>query len=53
MKRVALQFTPYSWTDFNWKPTSSLLRWFATLGIFVIVSVTLFYEFQEYLMMIG
>ncbi|XP_060553279.1 phosphatidylserine synthase 2-like [Ruditapes philippinarum] len=36
MKRVALQFTPYSWTDFNWKPTSSLIRWFATLGIFVI-----------------
>lgn len=35
-KRVALQFTPYSWTDFNWRPTSSLFSWFATLGIFVV-----------------
>lgn len=36
MKRLALQFTPYSWTDFNWRPTSSLIRWLAVLGIIVI-----------------
>ncbi|XP_052271614.1 phosphatidylserine synthase 2-like isoform X3 [Dreissena polymorpha] len=35
-KRVALQFTPYSWTDFNWRPTSSLIRWFATICIFIV-----------------
>ncbi|XP_052801197.1 phosphatidylserine synthase 2-like [Mya arenaria] len=35
-KRVALQFTPYSWTDFEWRPTSSLIRWCATLAIFFI-----------------
>ncbi|CAD5125368.1 DgyrCDS13607 [Dimorphilus gyrociliatus] len=31
--RVLKQFTPYFWTDFQWKPTSSFKRWIATLGI--------------------
>ncbi|GFO03340.1 phosphatidylserine synthase 2, partial [Plakobranchus ocellatus] len=26
LKRVAAQFTPYSWTDYDWKPTASLKR---------------------------
>lgn len=38
MKRLALQFTPYSWTDFDWRPLSSLKRWLAMLGVIAIVS---------------
>ncbi|KAL5007110.1 hypothetical protein ScPMuIL_015916 [Solemya velum] len=46
MKRVALQFTPYSWTDFDWKPTSSLKRWTAMLfiiAIFLLAELNTFY----------
>lgn len=46
IKRIALQFTPYSWTDFNWKPLSSLKRWLAVLGIiciFILAELNLFY----------
>lgn len=46
MKRIALQFTPYSWTDFNWKPLSSFKRWVAVLciiGIFLLAELNLFY----------
>lgn len=38
LKRLAAQFTPYSWTDFDWKPTSSLKRWMAMLAVIAIVS---------------
>ncbi|KAJ8299437.1 hypothetical protein KUTeg_023497 [Tegillarca granosa] len=46
MKRFALQFTPHSWTDFDWKPTSSLKRWFAMLGViavFLLAELNTFY----------
>ena len=41
MKRIALQFTPYSWTDFNWKPFSSLRRWLAVLAYIFMVTHSL------------
>ncbi|XP_064600429.1 phosphatidylserine synthase 2-like [Liolophura sinensis] len=44
--RVAAQFTPYSWTDFDWRPTSSLKRWLAMLGvisIFLLAELNTFY----------
>lgn len=37
--RILKQFTPYFWTDFQWKPTSSFKRCIATLGIIGMVSV--------------
>jgi len=37
-QRLAAQFTPYSWTDFEWKPTLSLKRWCAMLGVIAMVS---------------
>jgi len=45
-KRIALQFTPYSWTDYEWKPSSSLKRWLAMLGvigIFLLAELNTFY----------
>ncbi|XP_078667496.1 phosphatidylserine synthase 2-like isoform X6 [Branchiostoma floridae x Branchiostoma belcheri] len=33
MRRMVAQFTPYNWTSFDWKPTLSLKRWLAVLGI--------------------
>ncbi|XP_077144130.1 phosphatidylserine synthase 2 isoform X1 [Ranitomeya variabilis] len=36
MKRIAFQFTPYSWVKFEWKPASSLNRWLAVCGIIVV-----------------
>lgn len=33
VKRIAAQFGPHSWIEFDWKPTSSLTRWFCVLGI--------------------
>lgn len=38
MKRIAFQFTPYSWVRFEWKPASSLRRWLAVCGIILVVS---------------
>ncbi|XP_070563726.1 phosphatidylserine synthase 2-like [Ptychodera flava] len=38
VKRIAAQFTPYSWTRFDWKPTASFKRWIAML---IIITVTL------------
>ncbi|XP_013403377.1 phosphatidylserine synthase 2-like [Lingula anatina] len=35
LQRVASQFTPYSWMDFDWRPTFSLKRWLAMLGIII------------------
>ncbi|PVD33310.1 hypothetical protein C0Q70_04563 [Pomacea canaliculata] len=46
LKRLAAQFTPYSWTDFDWKPTSSLKRWMAMLAviaIFLLAELNTFY----------
>lgn len=46
MKRLALQFTPYSWTDFDWRPLSSLKRWLAMLAIiaiFLLAELNTFY----------
>lgn len=46
MKRLALQFTPYSWTDFDWKPLSSLKRWLAMIGVigmFLLAELNTFY----------
>ncbi|KAB1251348.1 Phosphatidylserine synthase 2 [Camelus dromedarius] len=36
MKRIAFQFTPYSWVRFEWKPASSLRRWLAVCGIVLV-----------------
>ncbi|KAK3583279.1 hypothetical protein CHS0354_011167 [Potamilus streckersoni] len=46
IKRLALQFTPYSWTDFNWQPTSSMRRWIAMLlviAMFLLAELNTFY----------
>ncbi|XP_067935492.1 phosphatidylserine synthase 2-like [Watersipora subatra] len=46
LQRLAAQFTPYSWTDFQWKPTLSLKRWLAMLGViamFIIAELNNFY----------
>lgn len=37
IKRIAFQFTPYSWVKFEWKPASNLRRWLAVLGIIFMV----------------
>jgi len=37
LQRLAAQFTPYSWTDFDWKPTVSLQRWLAMLAVIAVV----------------
>jgi len=36
--RLMRQFTPYVWTEFDWRPTSSLTRWFSMLFIIFMVS---------------
>ncbi len=38
IKRIAFQFTPYSWVKFEWRPASNLRRWLAVLGIIFMVS---------------
>ncbi|XP_067655372.1 phosphatidylserine synthase 2-like [Haliotis asinina] len=46
LRRVAAQFTPYSWTDFDWRPTASLKRWCAMCGviaIFLLAELNTFY----------
>ncbi|GAB1292889.1 Phosphatidylserine synthase 2 [Apodemus speciosus] len=46
MKRIAFQFTPYSWVRFEWKPASSLHRWLAVCGIilvFLLAELNTFY----------
>lgn len=46
LKRFAAQFTPYSWTDFDWRPASSLKRWVAMLAviaIFLLAELNTFY----------
>lgn len=39
IKRIAFQFTPYSWVKFEWRPASSLRRWLAVLGIIFMVRI--------------
>jgi len=41
-QRVAAQFTPYSWTSYNWKATTSLKRWLAVCGIAAVVCPVLY-----------
>ncbi|XP_044871384.1 phosphatidylserine synthase 2 isoform X2 [Mauremys mutica] len=46
IKRIAFQFTPYSWVKFEWKPASSLRRWLAVCGIifvFLLAELNTFY----------
>ncbi|XP_042638047.1 phosphatidylserine synthase 2 [Orycteropus afer afer] len=46
MKRIAFQFTPYSWVRFEWKPASNLRRWLAVCGIilvFLLAELNTFY----------
>ncbi len=38
LKRIFAQFGPHTWIEFDWKPTSSLGRWVAVLGIIFVVS---------------
>jgi len=38
LRRLLRQFTPYVWTEFDWRPTSSLTRWFSMLIIIGVVS---------------
>ncbi|GBL72941.1 Phosphatidylserine synthase 2 [Araneus ventricosus] len=33
LQRIAAQFGPYCWIQFDWQPTSSLTRWFCVLGL--------------------
>lgn len=39
IKRIAFQFTPYSWVKFEWKPASTVRRWLAVLGIIFMVRI--------------
>uniref|UniRef100_A0A3B3Z431 Phosphatidylserine synthase n=1 Tax=Poecilia mexicana TaxID=48701 RepID=A0A3B3Z431_9TELE len=46
IKRIAFQFTPYSWAKFEWRPASDLRRWLAVLGIifmFLLAELNTFY----------
>ncbi|ESO97633.1 hypothetical protein LOTGIDRAFT_103737 [Lottia gigantea] len=46
LRRVAAQFTPYSWTEFDWRPVSSLSRWLsmlALIAIFLLAELNTFY----------
>ncbi|KAK3703282.1 hypothetical protein QZH41_019309 [Actinostola sp. cb2023] len=46
LKRVAEQFTPYSWTPYDWGATHSLKGWLAVCGIatvFLTAELTMFY----------
>lgn len=40
LRRIAAQFGPHSWIDFDWKPTITLSRWLSVLGIIFIFLVT-------------
>ncbi|ELU10107.1 hypothetical protein CAPTEDRAFT_93305 [Capitella teleta] len=46
LTRILKQFTPYVWMDFEWKPISSLGRWFGMLGVismFLLAELNTFY----------
>lgn len=38
LSRVLSQFTPYVWTEFDWRPTSSLKRWLSMHFVTAMVS---------------
>lgn len=46
LKRIAAQFGPYSWIQFDWKPTSSLTRWLCVLGIIFLVHKCLKFQYS-------
>nr|XP_053635031.1 phosphatidylserine synthase 2-like [Cherax quadricarinatus] len=39
LRRIMAQFGPYVWVDYDWKPLSSLGRWFSMLGIIAIMTL--------------
>ncbi|GIX66727.1 phosphatidylserine synthase 2 [Caerostris extrusa] len=39
LQRIAAQFGPHSWIEFDWKPTSSLTRWLCVLGLILMSSL--------------
>ncbi|XP_071551653.1 phosphatidylserine synthase 2-like isoform X2 [Panulirus ornatus] len=46
LRRIIGQFGPYVWVDYDWKPLSSLGRWFSMLGIiaiFLLAELNTFY----------
>ena len=46
MKRVVTQFSPYSWVEFDWRPTESLKRLFFMVGVitmFFLAELSTFY----------
>ncbi|KAK8377432.1 hypothetical protein O3P69_013812 [Scylla paramamosain] len=46
LRRIIAQFGPYVWVDYDWKPLSSLGRWFSVLAIiamFLITELNTFY----------
>ncbi|KAK8741995.1 hypothetical protein OTU49_002046, partial [Cherax quadricarinatus] len=46
LRRIMAQFGPYVWVDYDWKPLSSLGRWFSMLGIiaiFLLAELNTFY----------
>lgn len=46
LRRILGQFGPYVWVDYDWKPLSSLGRWFSVLGliaIFLLAELNTFY----------
>jgi len=45
-RRIIAQFGPHSWIDYDWKPTSSLTRWFFMLlaiFVFLLAELNTFY----------
>lgn len=46
LKRIVQQFSPYSWMEFDWRPTASLTRWILMLGVifmFLLAEINTFY----------
>ena len=46
IRRIAGQFGPYVWIDFNWRPKASLKRWFGVLAVtamFLLAELSNFY----------
>ncbi|CAL4090845.1 unnamed protein product, partial [Meganyctiphanes norvegica] len=46
LRRIVGQFGPFVWVDYDWKPMSTLGRWFSTIGIigfFLLAELNTFY----------
>ncbi len=46
IKRIAGQFSPYNWIQYDWRPTLSLKRWLFTcvlVALFLIAELSTFY----------